>query len=255
MKTTSYAGGSGQWWNGKGLVDGEVAGVTDDFGVALSGNNAAFGVGRPDTTIHSVNPINDGLWHHVAATRDSASGLMNLYLDGLWESGTNGPVGTKAAPPSLRIGSLQTGVAGGFFSGTIDDVQIFDRALSTAEIPSLMNHPPSLVPVPDTEILAGQTLLVTNMAADPDLPAQTLSFTLQSAPAGAANTGASGSATGRPAITHPNDSYPFQVLLADDGIPAQSATQYFNVTVLGTREARPCFLAPRKRVLSNERER
>ncbi len=231
VKTTS-TGGNGQWWSGQGLVDGEVAGVVNDFGTSLVGNNAAFGVGNPDTTVYTVDAINDGSWHHIAATRDSVSGQMNLYFDGLWEAGTNGPVGTRAAPPSLRVGSLQTGVAGGFFSGAIDDLQIFDRAFSANEVPSLMNHPPGLAPVPDTGILAGRTLFVTNAATDPDSPAQTLAFGLQSAPPGAAIDPVSGLLTWRPGMSQANATYPFEVVVSDNGIPGQSAAQNFQVTVL-----------------------
>ena len=50
MNTTGTGGGN-QWYNGKGLVDGEVGGVTGDFGTALVGNKIAFGVGNPDTTL------------------------------------------------------------------------------------------------------------------------------------------------------------------------------------------------------------
>jgi hypothetical protein len=54
---------SSQWWSGEGLVDGEVAGGMDDFGISLAGNGAAFGVGNPDTTITSTSAVNDGQWH------------------------------------------------------------------------------------------------------------------------------------------------------------------------------------------------
>lgn len=70
VKTTA-TGGTGQWWNGEGLVDGEVAGVVDDFGTSLVGSKAAFGVGNPDTTITSTTAINDGRWHHLAAERSA----------------------------------------------------------------------------------------------------------------------------------------------------------------------------------------
>jgi len=96
-------------------VDGEVPNAADDFGVSLVGNKAAFGIGNPDTTISTTSAVNDGLWHHVTATRDSVGGAMNLYFDGALQATTTGPQGAKAAPPALRIGSLQTGVAGGFF--------------------------------------------------------------------------------------------------------------------------------------------
>jgi hypothetical protein len=144
MKTTA-TGGAGQWWAGKGLVDGEVAGVVDDFGTALVGDRAAFGVGNPDTTITSTMPINDGKWHHVVATRDAASGQMQLFVDGILQASALGPTGAKASPPNLRLGSIQTGVANGFLAGTLDDVRVYDRVLGAWEIAAFAGITP---PVP-----------------------------------------------------------------------------------------------------------
>ena len=155
-----------------------------DFGLALVGNNAAFGVGNPDLTIFTTNAINDGIWHHITATRDAASGQMNLYLDGIFQATTNGATGTRAAPANLRIGALQTLVAGSFLTGAMDDVQIFGRVFSAGEVPSLMNHPPSLLTVFDTAIMAGRTLSVANSGSDPDAPAQSLVYNLAQAPIG-----------------------------------------------------------------------
>jgi hypothetical protein len=231
VKTTA-TGSSGQWFNGKGLVDGEMPGVTNDFGISLVGNKAAFGVGNPDTTIYTTNSINDGLWHHVTATRDSASGQMNLYLDGVPQATATGPQGAKTAPPVLRIGSLQTGVTGSFLAGTIDDVQIFDRVFSSNEVPSLMNHAPMLSPVFDSSILAGRTLAVSNAATDVDSPAQTLSYDLQNGPPGASINSTNGLVTWRPAISQSGAAYPISVRVSDNGTPSMSATQTFTVAVL-----------------------
>jgi len=41
VKTTTTAA-TGQWWAGKGLIDGEVNGNTDDFGLVLSGKQSRF---------------------------------------------------------------------------------------------------------------------------------------------------------------------------------------------------------------------
>jgi hypothetical protein len=229
---TTTTGGSGQWYNGKGLVDGEMPGVVNDFGITLIGNRAAFGVGNPDTTITSTSAINDGVWHHVAATRDSVGGQMSLYVDGNLQASTTGPTGTKADPPNLRIGALRTLVAGDFLSGTIDDVQIFNRVFSAAEVPSLMNHPPGLVPIFDASILAGRTLYVTNTATDPDQPAQALTFSLPGAPDGATINSTGGVLTWRPSIAEAGAAYSLTVRVTDNGTPSQSATQHFSVTVL-----------------------
>ena len=203
VKTTA-TGGTGQWWAGKGLIDGEVGGTTDDFGLSLLGNKATFGVGNPDTTIASTSAINDGAWHHVAATRDAVTGQMLLYVDGVLQASTVGPAGTKAAPTSLRVGSIQTGASGGFLAGAIDDVQLFARVFSATEIPQLMNHAPTLASLPTAGIVAGRTLSLTNVATDPDTPAQTLSWRLLNAPVGATVNATNGlSPGGRPSSSHP----------------------------------------------------
>ena len=228
---TTTTGGSGQWYNGKGLVDGEMAGSTGDFGTSLVGANAAFGVGNPDSTIYSTSAINDGTWHHVTTTRNAASGQMSLYLDGNLQATTNGPAGTKSAPTNLRIGALRTLVAGSFLSGVIDDVQIFDRVFSAGEVPSLMNHPPTLTTLFDAGTAAGRTLTITNVSADVDLPAQSLTYTLPVAPVGAGINTNSGVITWRSAATQAGFSYPFTVRVTDNGTPSLSATQSFNVVV------------------------
>jgi hypothetical protein len=156
---------------------------------------------------------------------------MSLYLDGNLQATGPGPPGTRTAPPGLRIGSLQTGVAGHFLSGAIDDVQLFDRVLTAAEVPTLMNHSPNLMPISDTTILAGRTLSITNTATDPDLPAQTLTFSLQNPPLGATVGSSNGVFAWRPRIDQSGATYPITVQVADDGMPSMSATQSFSVTV------------------------
>ena len=81
IKTTD-TGAAGQWWAGKGLVDGEVNGTTHDFGTALNAGKFSIGIGGPDTTLTSTVAINDGTWHHVVGTWNSTSGAMQVYVDG-----------------------------------------------------------------------------------------------------------------------------------------------------------------------------
>ena len=241
VKTTA-TGGTGQWWAGKGLLDGEVTGTVDDFGLTLVGGQAGFGIGNPDTTVTSQTAINDGHWHHVAATRDATSGQMLLYIDGTLEAGTNGPTGTKAAPSSLRIGSIQAGYAGGFLAATVDDVQLFQRVFAASEIGLLMNHPPVLAPVPDASILAGRTLVITNQASDPDQPAETLRWSLVSPPPGAGINASTGLFAWRPAVESSPATNGVTVVVTDNGTPSMSATQVFSVLV--ERPTAPEFTGP-----------
>ena len=149
---TSDTGGTGQWWAGKGLVDGEVSGASADFGAALVGSKFALGVGgtngNPDVTILSTTAVNDGTWHHVLATRNSTTGQMAVYVDGNQESTGTGSVGPRIGPPALRIGSIQTGTGAGFLAGTVDDVRIYNYVLSRSQISSLATRAPVLAPIP-----------------------------------------------------------------------------------------------------------
>ena len=239
VKTTATAG-AGQWWTGEGIVDGEVAGPANDFGLVLVGNAAGFGIGTPDTTITSTTPINDGQWHHLAAMWDSFSGQMQLYVDGGLQTTTIGPTGTRSAPPSLRLGSLQPGYSYGCLAGTIDDVRLFGRTLSAAEVIGTMNYGPALATIPNATILAGRILLITNTATDPDLPETTLTWALPSAPAGAVINGinpTNGLLSWRPTMAQSPATNTFNVVVTANGTPPLSATQ--SITVVVQQPAKP----------------
>lgn len=132
---TATTGGTPNWYNGRGLVDGEVGGTTGDFGLALVGNKVGFGVGNPDTTLTSAKTVNDNQWHHVVATRDSGSGAMALYVDGNLDNSTTGPTGSRTSPATLRFGSLQTGV--NFLAGSLSDVAMYSQVLTPNQIATL----------------------------------------------------------------------------------------------------------------------
>jgi hypothetical protein len=71
---------------------------------------------------------NDGVWHHIAATR--SSGAVSLYMDGeLIGSGTQTVDVSNSG--SFKIGKWYFESS---FNGKIDDVRIYSRALSQQEI-------------------------------------------------------------------------------------------------------------------------
>jgi hypothetical protein len=238
--TLSVTNLSAQWYQGNGLVDGDVSSGVDDFGVSLLGNSAAFGVGNPDTTITSTTAINDGRWHHIAATRSAYSGQMQLYVDGVMQTSAAGPCGPKTAPPDLCLGALQSG--GGAFNGTIDDVQIFNRVLSPSEISVVMNQSLVLNALGDTNVIAGQTLTFSNLAVDPYAPPRTVTWSIEGYPTGVAIDPGSGVLTWRPTIAQSQATYSFSITATDNGSPALSGTQYPLVTVLTPIE--PQILSP-----------
>jgi hypothetical protein len=104
------------------------------------GGKFVLGVGaNTDTTVASSVNVNDGTWHHVTATRNNTSGAMAVHVDGVLRGSGTGATGIRSAPPSLRIGCIQTG--NNFLNGTIDDVRLYDHILTTNEIAALIAPP------------------------------------------------------------------------------------------------------------------
>jgi len=95
-----------------------------------------------------------------------------------------------------------------------------------------VNLPPSLAAIPDQTVDEGVPLSLTVTATDPDLPAQTLRFSLESdAPAGARVDPVSGLFTWTPSEEQGPGTNRITVRVTDSGIPGLSDTRAFSVIV------------------------
>lgn len=101
--------------------------------------------------IYGGSNMNDGQWHHVAHVLDGASGLQALYIDGqVVASGAGGISGfnwettarigySNDIVPSM-FGYNWAGDEEKFFRGDIDEVRIWNKPLSQAEIQQRMSQ-------------------------------------------------------------------------------------------------------------------
>ena len=112
---------------------------------------------------------------------------------------------------------------------------------SVTAVATPTNHPPVLSAISNRTTLAGRTLMVTNSANDADLPPQLLTYSLSAAPLGSFINTNSGVFTWRPSVAQSPSTQTVAVVVADNGVPALSATQSFSVTVL--QPARPTLSA------------
>lgn len=116
LKTTAAGAGSdgSQWYSGATLFDGEIGGVTNDWGSTLkSTGHVAFGVGNGDGTVTaSSGAINDGTPHIVCITRNSTSGDVRIYVDDVLVGSGTLSLGAKNSPSTIYIGrSSSSGTA------------------------------------------------------------------------------------------------------------------------------------------------
>jgi hypothetical protein len=112
-------------------------GWLDDAGrIALAVDNTLV--------VRSAEPVNDGQWHHLVLTRDSNSGAGQVYLDGVLSSSGTGATGSKGAAFN-SLARIENGGSPKHFKGRLDQVHIFDRVVSAAEVAMLRtNHAPKI---------------------------------------------------------------------------------------------------------------
>jgi hypothetical protein len=107
-------------------------------------NNASVRVDGTCTAAYSNNTIQDSQWHFVVFTFDNTQGIdfnfFKIYIDGLSVS-----IGAYNGSTILNTVSLSNLVFGKsnktsrFFDGNLDDIGIWNRALTQQEITNLFN--------------------------------------------------------------------------------------------------------------------
>ena len=113
-------------------ADGSGVGRTW-LGVYSDGTLFSF-LGGSSTTSGAIT-VTQGIWHHAAVTYDGAT--LNLYLDGAL---VNSQAKTlEASDGNLLIG-VNKNLNGNFFSGRMDEVTIYNRALTSDEVAALANR-------------------------------------------------------------------------------------------------------------------
>jgi hypothetical protein len=146
VKTTQT--GSNNHSQAPAITGVDQLGTTSDINWGTLNASGQIGVYVGDSGgLYSASPINDGQWHHVAMTRDAATGQVQLYIDGILNGSSALDAGTKAAQFYL-IGALTNRTNAGYvtganyFNGQLDEVRVYNRVLSATEILAL-GQPPS----------------------------------------------------------------------------------------------------------------
>jgi VCBS repeat-containing protein len=132
VKTSANSLTGTQFFQGNGLVYADVGGLQKDFGISILNNHLAFGTGGNfDSTIQSTSVVNTGDWVNFAAVRSGS--IISIYINGHLEASEDTTYsGLLNAPALINLGANT--IDGRYFTGELDDLSIYNRALSAAEI-------------------------------------------------------------------------------------------------------------------------
>ncbi len=119
------------------------------YNLEFNASGASVGLVFADSTYHGANsnPLTTNTWYLITGTYDRNQ--IKLYVNGNLQGVTNytGTYQSNSSP--LYIGNQQPG-AGRYYNGLLDDMRIYNNALTDSEIKQLYN-----VPEPATLLLLG----------------------------------------------------------------------------------------------------
>ncbi len=93
--------------------------------------------------ITGVTQVNDDSWHMITTVYNTETSQTQIYVDGNLEASGDTISGSMTNSHILKIGAYYDGTANP--NGTIDDVRIYNRALSPGEVAALYSWAPGPV--------------------------------------------------------------------------------------------------------------
>ena len=105
------------------------------FGILISPDGSNYAE-RCSKTVRSLNT-----WYHVAAVYNASTATLDIYVNGVLDNGVlYNTVPRSQYSPSLSV-TVGKRSDGYLFKGVIDDLRVYNRALTQADIQNDMNTP------------------------------------------------------------------------------------------------------------------
>ena len=144
--------------------------ATEQFALAISGGKYTFYTRGNNNSLYAatagVGP--NTTWQHVVGVYDGTGGSISLYVDGqLLGNGSPRPAGVRVSTAVVSIGSERSGVAPDYdltFNGSIDEVAIYNTALSANQV---LTHFTSAYPPNTKPFITLQPAAATNFIGLP----------------------------------------------------------------------------------------
>ncbi|HUT46759.1 MAG TPA: LamG domain-containing protein [Sedimentisphaerales bacterium] len=121
------------------IIQQRNGGYNGEYRFMVNGNGQLdfmlYGDSDSQYTFTTTKTVNDDNWYHVVAIRQGQNGY--IYVDGRLEASNTGTIRSLDSTIQVAIGAdIRDSV--NYFNGTIDDVRIYNRALTEDEIKQVM---------------------------------------------------------------------------------------------------------------------
>jgi hypothetical protein len=142
----TQASDNNNWPWGQLIIDRDICGVKRDWSVGTGlGGKLQFNTGANiDEVLTSSMDINDGSWYHITVVRNAENRIKKMFINN--KLNTSHYFDSEEFQNHLSPINLGAMVCNSsrrhdtFFNGNIDDVRIYNRALSDSEIQQLYNN-------------------------------------------------------------------------------------------------------------------
>jgi len=139
IKTTQT--GENTAWRAPGIAGIEQNGGTDDifWGWLDASGRIGLSVGNNNSTKSSTS-INNGSWHHIVLTRNASTGAYAIYIDRNLDASGTSSTGTIGNTFSSIGRTENTNGSPNYFIGRLDELKIYDQALSLTQIQEIYDN-------------------------------------------------------------------------------------------------------------------
>ena len=127
---------SGDYYGGPADADGVMVGIGTSVFARVKTFGPTAGIGRGNTiTVNTSAQPQPHTWCHVVMEIDRTTHQLNVYVNGVLYAGTAGSILSNEfvigqSPANLGMVNW----AGSYFKGVMDDVRIYTKALTSAEV-------------------------------------------------------------------------------------------------------------------------
>ena len=139
VKTSATKSTDGQIISKDTGADGWQLKTTSDTGANSFGLAISTGSGHIQRYSKTAPAVNT--WYHVAGVYNASTKALDIYVNGVLDDGTLRGTIPATQHNSTTTAKLGTRTGGYFFQGTMDELRVYNRALTQAEIQSDMNTP------------------------------------------------------------------------------------------------------------------